>query len=365
MLIERLLLKTFRNYVYEAITFSPKINVISGANGSGKTNILEAIYIASHIKSFRNCIDRDIIQWGKNEYYISVDVKSDVISTIEVGVSLRDEHPEKKIKIDGKEIKKISDFYGILNVVAFFPDDTAIISGPPDIIRRYFDSLISKVDKEYIELLTSFKKIIKNRNRLLKDIPQKRDIIKQLDIWDSMFSDCTSTLVKKRKYYIENYNIYFKTLYNEISRFNDNIIIQYHPSLFTENAEDIKNELISRRNIDIKMGTTTLGPHRDMYVVYGNENKTFKSYASTGQRRLASIAMKLSEVSIIDKVKKSKSIVLLDDVLSELDVDRRKNVLQKLIDGHHQVIITCASSNDVTIVDNFKHLKVVNNTVSE
>ncbi|GAB4219226.1 MAG TPA: DNA replication/repair protein RecF [Spirochaetota bacterium] len=365
MFIDRLLLKTFRNYVHETISFSPEINVISGANGSGKTNILEAIYIASHIKSFRNCTDKDIIQWGKHEYYISVQVKNADISTIEIGTSVSDQQSGKKVKIDGKEIKKLSDFYGKINVVAFFPDDTVIISGTPDVIRRYFDRLISKVDKEYIELLTSFRKILKNRNRLLKDILYKRDIIKQLDIWDSMYSDCASALVIKRKQYIEHFNTYFKTLYKELSGFNDDLTIKYYASLHNENVTDVKNELSKKRNIDIQMGTTTLGPHRDVYVIYGNENTMFKSYASTGQRRLASIAMKLSEVSLIYDIKKSKSIVLLDDVLSELDDDRRKNVLQKLIDGNHQVIITCASSNDVNFVDNYKHLQVVHNRVSE
>ena len=365
MFIDRLLLKTFRNYVNEAISFFPGINVISGANGSGKTNILEAIYIASHIKSFRNCTDKDIIQWGKQDYYISVHVENADISTIEVGASVTNQQSEKKVKIDGKEKKKISDFYGRINVVTFFPDDTTIISGAPDIIRRYFDRLISKVDKEYIELLTSFRKILKNRNQVLKDIPHKRDIIKQLDIWDSMYSDCASALVMKRKHYIEHFNIYFKELYKELSGFNDNVIIHYCPSLHNNDAVDIKHEVSKRRNIDVKMGTTTIGPHRDVYVVNGNENIAFKSYASTGQRRLASIAMKLAEVNVIYEVKKSKSIVLLDDVLSELDDDRRKSVLQKLIDGSHQVIITCASSNDVNFVDNYKHLKVVNNRVLE
>lgn len=363
MFIDRLLLKTFRNYVNEAVSFSPGINVISGANGSGKTNILEAIYIASHIKSFRNCTDRDIIQWGKQDYYISLQVENANISTITVGASATHQQSEKKVKIDGKEIKKLSEFYGTIKVVAFFPDDSTIISGSPDIIRRYFDRLISKVDQEYIELLTSFKKILKNRNQVLKDIPYKRDIIKQLDIWDSMYSDCASALVSKRKHYIEHFNIHFKELYKELSGFNDDLIVNYCSSLHNEDAIDIKHEVNKRRNIDVQMGTTTIGPHRDGYVVYANENIAFKSYASTGQRRLASIAMKLAEVNVIHGVKKSKSIVLLDDVLSELDDDRRKNVLQKLIDGKHQVIITCANSNDVNFVDNYKHLKVVNNRV--
>ncbi len=363
MYINRLLLKTFRNYTNEIIAFSPEINVISGDNGSGKTNILEAIYIASHIKSFRNCTDKDIIQWGKNEYYISVNVTNADISTVEVGVSIKEQQNEKKVKIDDKEIKKLSDFYGTINVVAFFPDDTAIISGPPDIIRRYFDRLISKLDKEYIELLTSFRKILKNRNRLLKDIPYKRDIIKQLDIWDSMYSDCASKLMVKRKRYIEQYNKYFNVLYKELSGFNDILTINYHSSLINECTEDIRSELSKRRNIDVKMGTTTCGPHRDIYEVCGRENTVFTSYASTGQRRLSSVAMKLSEVSVIHDVKKSKSVVLLDDVLSELDDERRNNVLKKLIKGNHQVIITCANSNDVGFLNNYTHLKVVNNRV--
>ncbi|MCX8122584.1 MAG: DNA replication and repair protein RecF [Spirochaetes bacterium] len=363
MYIHKLVLKTFRNYTNEAIIFSPGINVVSGDNGSGKTNILEAIYIASNIKSFRNCTDKDIVQWGKKEYYISVNVNNADISNIEVGASITEEQSEKKVKIDGKEIKKLSDFYGKFNIVAFFPDDTAIISGPPDVIRRYFDRLISNVDKEYIELLTSFKKILRNRNHLLKESSFKRDIIKQLDIWDSMYSDCASVLIVKRKQYIEQFNNYFNELYKELSGLNDNLEVRYFSSLSNKDPLNIKNELIKRRDIDMKVGTTTAGPHRDSYVIYGRENLIFKYYTSTGQRRLASIAMRLAEVNVIYDVKKTKSVILLDDVLSELDDGRRKKLVHKLLEGNNQIIITCASSNDINFIENYKHIKVVDNRV--
>lgn len=365
MYIRALVLKSFRNFIHEKITFSPQINVITGNNGTGKTNILEAIYVLSHIKSFRNCTDNDIVSWCNNEYYTAADVIHNHSFLVEIGVIVNNNFHTKKVKIDGKEIRKLSDFYGTLKVVAFFPDDDAIINGSPDIIRKYFDRFICKVDSEYIELLSTYRKIIKCRNAVLKNIAIKRDIIKQLDIWDVMYSDCACSITAKREFYVRAFNTHLSELYRELSGFDDHITIQYKTSCAHLTSDDILNALVKRRAVDIQTGTTTHGPHRDCYMVHGYENKLFKSYASTGQRRLASIAMKLSEVKIINAVNKQKSVVMFDDVLSELDDNRKVKVLHNLIKGNHQVLITCTNMNDIVFINEYKHLKVENHRVYE
>lgn len=365
MYISRLLLKSFRNYENETIFFSPGINIITGKNGSGKTNILEAVYILSHVKSFKNCLDSDIVTWGNKEYFICVDVKNSHNLTIEAGVGIEDHHSIKKVKIDSKEIKKLTEFYGIIKVVAFFPDDISIIYGSPDTVRKYYDRFFSKIDREYLELLSSFKKILKNRNKLLKDLEFKRDIIKQLDIWDAMYSDCVYKISKKRVQYINIFNQYFNKVYKEISGFDDNLEIIYTTQCDNNSLQSIQQMLLKKRNIDIQWGTTTIGPHRDSYCVMGMNKKIFKSYASTGQRRLASIAMKMAEVTIVDAMSGHISIVMLDDVLSELDEERRINVIHKLTINNHQIIITCANMSDIQFLNNYKLFNVINNRVVE
>ncbi len=176
MYIKELALRNFRNYKNITIDFSPGINYISGPNAAGKTNILESISIISNLRSFRNVSDSEIIQWGENSYFGSSILGDSSFTRFEIGCSLLSGKIQKKAKIDGQVIKRISEYYGKFLTVIFSPEDIALAGGPPDIRRKFFDAVISKVDVDYLNNLSEFKRILASRNKLLRDIREKKRI---------------------------------------------------------------------------------------------------------------------------------------------------------------------------------------------
>jgi DNA replication and repair protein RecF len=364
MILNRIKLVNFRNYDNLEITFSPEINFITGNNGSGKTNIIEAISVISNLKSFRNISDESLIKWENSSYYCSGDVSGSEYSKFEVGYSIQSDKPKKKIKIDSSEIKKVSDYYGKLITVNFIPTDINIINGPPDIRRRYFDSVISKIYPEYIDELNKYRDICFSRNLLLKKIREKNSDAKLLDAWNRIYSEKACLILKKRRSFIDEFNRFFMNNYLKISNEESSPVINYSSTLKSEDYDDIYREININLSNDLRRGTTQLGPHRDDYIIRNDGCILFSSYASQGQKRAASICLKMSEVEIIKKIKQKKSIILIDDIFSELDEIRRNSMID-LLQGEGQIIFTMVKNyygNDISF--NTKHFYVSNGKVS-
>ena len=185
MIIDSLKIIDFRNYKELNINFSPDINFITGENGAGKTNIIEALSLISNLKSFRNSSENDIIKWNSDSTYCCGIVSENDFKKFEIGILKDNRAIKKKIKIDDNNIKKGSDYYGKLLTVIFSPSDINIINGTPDLRRRYFDSVISKIIPDYINELNSFKTVLNSRNTLLKKI-QPHYIIHTGDLVDNI-----------------------------------------------------------------------------------------------------------------------------------------------------------------------------------
>jgi DNA replication and repair protein RecF len=365
MILENLKLINFRNYEHLEINFSPEINFITGDNGSGKTNILEAISIISNLKSFRNINDNNIVKWNSGSYYCSGEISGSQYSKFEVGFSIQNNKPKKKIKIDSNEIKKISDYYGKLITVNFIPTDINIINGNPDIRRRYFDSVISKIYPEYIDELNKYREICYSRNLLLKKLKDNRGDIKLLDVWNRMIADKASVIIKKRKFFINKFNELFIKNYLRISNEDSSPSIKYNSTLKSDDYESIFSEVNSNIRIDIRRGNTVLGPHRDDYIINSTDGLAFINYASQGQKRTSSISLKLSEVEIIKEMKNKKCIILVDDIFSELD-EKRRNSMIDLLQGEGQIIFTMVNHfYGKSILQNSKQFTVEKGIVSE
>ena len=343
MILKNIRLVNFRNYSDAVISLSPVINCITGDNGSGKTNILEAISIISNLKSFRNITDSSIIKWNNSSYYCSGEVLDSEYSNFKVGYSIQNNKPKKKIKIDEAEIKKVSDYYGKLITVNFIPSDINIINGTPDIRRRYFDSVISKIFPDYIDELNRYRNICFSRNLLLKKINDNKSNIKLLEVWNKMFSETAALIINKRKSFIKRFNELFFKNYLSISKEDNSPEICYLTSLKSDNEEGILSEINSNIKIDLKRGNTVYGPHRDDYYIRNSDGIGFINYASQGQRRTASISLKFSEVEIIKEIKQKKSIILVDDIFSELDEKRRESMIELLKD-EGQLIFTMVNN---------------------
>ncbi len=357
MHITSLYVKNFRNYTSLKIDFSPTVNFIVGENGAGKTNLLEAISILSIVKSFRNIKDSEIIQWSENSYYCSIDVESIDYKHFEVGCGYFSNKLQKKMKIDKQEIKSVSEYYGKLLSVIFSPTDINIINGPPELRRRFFDSVQSKIDKKYMDSLIEFKKILTSRNSFLRNYKDKRiHDFSELDVWDELLSNKASEIISNRIEFTTDFGKYFSESYIGIS--NEELFprIRYYNATGASSVSEINDILKRNRKKDCTIGSTTTGPQRDDFIIENEVGVQFSNYASQGQRRTAAIALKIVENEIVEEKKGEKSIILVDDIFSELDSKRRGNMIDLLKKGN-QVIFTMVHP-DVIPISVFRNYKL-------
>ena len=355
MRIERLELKNFRNI--DALDISDLKGVVffTGENGSGKTNILESISIASQLKSFRNADDRDMIQWNEDGFFVSI--TDDKKNTYEVGFSNQEEKLKKKTKMNGNEVIKASDYYSRLMTVCCGPEDAALVNGTHESRRKYIDSVIAKMSGEYIRLLNEFRKILTSRNTLLKEIKEGRKKESDLDVWDDIFSDRASIIMKKRHSCMDVFSVQFRKSYERISDMKEIPDIVYRPNMNDFDSGSIFKSLEKGRKKDIAFGSSLHGPHRDHYLFVKNDME-ISSYGSQGQIRIAAIALKCAEKRMIEEVKNEKSILVVDDIFSELDEKRRGKLVTELSSGN-QVFFSmvkadesiCRSFDDIDIYE--------------
>ncbi len=280
MRIKKLKVENFRNLENLDIEFSEGVNIIYGNNAQGKTNIIESIYIFSFGKSFRANKDIELLKFDK-EYFLSNIKIMKKDRELEMDFGFDKISNKKMIKVNGVIQKKISDIIGKLNVVVFKPEDIKIVTDSPSIRRKYIDYLISSISKLYLENITKYKKVMEERNNLLKEIKLRLKGSKNLDETDSNFLD-----------------VYDK---------------------------------------DINKGYTSLGIHRDDYIISIN-SLDVSIYGSQGQKKSSIISLKLSELKVIEEVIGEKPVLLLDDYMSELDEKRRLKFLDIIEDI--QIIIT-------------------------
>ena len=346
MRIKKLKVENFRNLENLDIEFSEGVNIIYGNNAQGKTNIIESIYIFSFGKSFRANKDIELLKFDKEYFLSNIEImKKD--RELEMDFGFDKISNKKMIKVNGVIQKKISDIIGKLNVVVFKPEDIKIVTDSPSIRRKYIDYLISSISKSYLENITKYKKVMEERNNLLKEIKLRLKGSKNLDETDSNFLDVYDKLLSKlnceiyneRKRVIEKlnnyiYDIHLKLTENYIN--NEKLHIKYVSNV-AEDIEKMYNNLSKSRPNDINKGYTSLGIHRDDYIISIN-SLDVSIYGSQGQKKSSIISLKLSELKVIEEVIGEKPVLLLDDYMSELDEKRRLKFLDIIEDI--QIIIT-------------------------
>jgi len=341
MFIKELAVKNFRNYKNLSLELSSGINLIAGSNATGKSNILESISIISNLKSFRNVPDTEIIKWGENSYFCSLSLGDSSLSKFEIGCTYLSDKIQKKAKIDGIAKKKISEYYGKFLTVIFSPEDINLVTGHPDIRRKFFDAIISKIDTDYLNSLGEYKKILTSRNKLLRDIREKKkSSSSELDIWDNMFAGRAKVILEKRIEFLDIFNSSFKDSSLQISGDEDSPYIYYNSTL--NPGSDIVEALFARRNKDIVFGLTGAGPHRDDYIFLNKEGKIFKNSASQGQKRTAAISLKIAECKFLEQETGEKAVILIDDIFGELD-EKRRNKMMDILKNNNQIIITAVN----------------------
>lgn len=341
MQIEFLELQNFRNYDHLLAKFYPGCNIIYGENGQGKTNILESIYLCGFGKSHKNSKEREIIKNGCEEAHIKADFESD-INSHRVDIHLR-KNKNKGMALDRVPIKKFGDLYGNILIVMFSSEDLDIVRRSPSDRRKFIDLQLCQMDSIYMDNLINYNKILDQRRELFKQMDERKNsesLAETLDIWDLQLCSYGSKIIKRRREYIEELNNLIFDIHYDISSGREKLKIVYEPSADEEAFYEI---LLKNRERDRFYKQTHAGPHRDDLSFYDGD-MDLKIYGSSGQQRSCAISLKLSEIYIIEKIKKEKPVLLLDDVLSELDRTRQTQLIKSLKDV--QTIITCTGMDE-------------------
>lgn len=368
MFIKELKIVNFRNYKTLDIKLSKHINIIYGNNAQGKTNILESIYVLGITKSHRSFTLEDLIMNGESQAKISgIIEKNNMESFFEIILSTK----KKKYMIDSDEIKKTSDYISNMNIIIFYPEDLEIIKGSPDIRRRYLNLELSQLYNNYYRVLSDYNKILKIRNDYLKKMQ------KGIKVDENYFMIISEYLIQKsifiyraRNKFINKLNSYAEKIFWEIMHI-EGFHLKYRTNFelkeYSENEikEQLKSKFESEKSNEVKAGNTLYGPHRDDFEFYlGNNN--LKSYGSQGQQRVAVLSIKLAEIEIFKNYSKTSPILLLDDVFSELDDEKKNNLLKYINDDIQTIITTTDLENiDETIIKKAQLFKIESGSVVE
>lgn len=338
MYIESIELKNFRNYQNLSMVFDEKTNILYGDNAQGKTNILESIYVCSTTKSHRAGKDNELIRFGQEDSHLKLILNRDGVP-FRVDMHLK-KNKAKGIAVNGIPVKKASELFGVINVVFFSPEDLNIIKNGPSERRRFIDMELCQLDKLYVFDLIQYNKIVMQRNKLLKDFKERSDWKDTLDIWDMQLSQYGKKIIERRSSFIRQLNEIIFDIHKKLTGDREELEIAYEPNV----PEDrIYETLVKNRERDIKMKSTSVGPHRDD-ISFSIQDVDIRKYGSQGQQRTSALSLKLAEIELMKKVIKDTPVLLLDDVLSELD-SNRQNYLLNSIDGV-QTIITCTGLDE-------------------
>lgn len=338
MRVKWIKLKNFRNYGDAFVEFFPSINLISGQNGQGKTNLVEGVMLNALSKSPRTSHDEDLKMQGESHTEAEVCIERN-FGEVTLKCVL-DSECGKKFFVNSNEVKKVSDIFGNLVAVYFSPNDLKIVSESPAERREFMDTDISELSGSYYNLLQRYNKILFQRNRLLKTVHDKALLADQISIWNEQLASVAGYIVKTRKNFIEKLKVPAKQTMKYITKEADELDILY-VGANGETAEEIKAEILKALEFnferDIELGYTSVGPHRDD-VKFALNGKDAKVFASQGQQRSIVLALKLAELEVFEKEIGEKPILVLDDVFSELDSSRQKKLYDKF-DGQ-QVLMT-------------------------
>ena len=338
MIVTRLELTDYRNYKSLELEFSDGSNILYGNNAQGKTNILEAVYLCGTTKSHRGSKDKELIRLAEKEAHVRVYLKK---NGIDYRVDLHLSHEKRKaIAIDGVPVKKYSELFSLICVVSFSPEDLAIVKNGPAERRHFCDMELCQLDKIYMFHLANYNKALVQRNMLLRNMSGDSGMQDMLNIWNDQLISNGVKIISLRAQFIEEIGKLAKEIHSRLTNNEEELILLYEPEV---REEEFSDKLVHMTGRDIAAKMTTVGPHRDdicfQIVKDGKEPQDVRRYGSQGQQRTCALSLKLAEIELVKQKIKDDPIILLDDVLSELDRNRQKQLLDS-IEGM-QTILTC------------------------
>ncbi len=335
MIVKSLKLINFRNYEKAELSFSPKTNILLGNNAAGKTNILEALYVLSLGRSYKNK-DKEMIENEKDYLKINALVE---LKDREDSVTFIASNVGKKVFVNEREITKLSEFIGHLNTVLFSPEDLLLLKNGPQEKRKLMDMSLLQISKQYVEDYQAFKKQLKLRNDYLKYLYPKtkeKDDIEDdmLDILTMNFIDCNKRIFEARNTFLKNLEAVTDKKYRELSGSMETVTFEY--------IVNFENDIVfykEKYKSDITQGSTQFGCHRDD-IIFKKNGQNFETNASQGEGRMLALSIKLALAEMIERMKREAPVLLLDDVFSELDKNHQNRLLSMLSKSMQTIITT-------------------------
>lgn len=387
MYLSQLALTDFRNFRRLELSLGPGLFLFYGENAQGKTNLLEAVTVLTTAHSFHTTSDREIMNWDSDEHLTrlrSTAVRANGPIQIEIVIfdptttppgsvpltpSVTDRQ-RKRIKVNGVQ-KKSLDLFGLVTIVLFAPTDLNLVDGAPEERRRFLDRSLCQMRSPYCQALLRYRKIVTQRSALLKRIRENQEDPRMLDYLDEKLTELANQLMYERRNMVDALNEQVGELQASLSGGKEHLQIVYRPSFrmnrawnMQEALEQYRTQLGEARRREIHQGVCSLGPHRDdlEFLVNG---VNMLSYGSRGQQRTVALASKLAELSYMHRVNGEEPILLLDDVFSELDLQRRSYLLHQVL-HHQQVLMTTTDFTGFPpeILEKAHRHRVVNGTIS-
>ncbi|MBQ3235392.1 MAG: DNA replication/repair protein RecF [Clostridia bacterium] len=332
MHIKKLTLSNFRNYENAVFNFQDGINILVGDNAQGKTNSAEAVFYLCTGYSPRASKDKQVIRYGEKQAKIA-GICSSRFGELEVSIEFK--QTKKDVFVNGVKLNKIGELMGNINSVFFNPGELKLIQQSPEDRRRFMDISLSQMDKKYFYTLQKYRKILEQRNDLLKS-PDLDTVRETLPLWDRELANSAVEIIEKRKNFISNLEPYVLDYHQKITDGDDIELSLETPHYTGGGVEELITAYAERVEKDLILGYTTVGPHRDDIKIKVN-GEDVRVYGSQGQQRTAALALKLGEVCVMKNAFSEYPVLILDDALSELDLGRRKRLIG-LLSGFQTII---------------------------
>lgn len=370
MNVQKIRLINFRNLLDLSINLNSSLNIFIGNNAQGKTNIIESIYTLMRGSSYRTTDDSNLINWNKEKTYILGEVQLNE-ETFHVNILLQNNEKSKNqtnqlkkvIKINKKYQKKTG-LFKKFNPVIFTPEDLQIIKSAPSIRRKFLDEVVININSTYYQYLKNYNRILFQRNTLLKNERNKHEITNQLAAWDQKIIELGTLIILYRIKILQKINQKARIFHQMMTENKETIKLKYNSNVLTDYTDD-KEEISKIMNFklknalekDLQLKVTTIGPHRDDYFIMNN-TVDLGIYGSQGQQRTAVLSLKLAELELLKEKENEYPPLLLDDVMSELDPERRIFLIQLIKERAMQTFITSIGLDNLSQMDIIKSAKI-------
>ena len=346
MRVQSLSLKNFRNYEQASITPDSGVTVFTGPNAQGKTNILEALHLCCLGRSHRTARDEELIRWGADSARVQI-LTQQMDGTHEVTILLsRSQKKKKTVRIGARQAERIGELFGHVCGVLFSPEDLSIVKDGPAERRRFLDMQLSQLRPQYFYSLQRAVRTLNQRNALLKEIARHPSLLPTLDMWDEQLARVGADIAQNRREAIAFLDGEARRAHASLTDGREELRLWYISQ--TVDAPDAAEQLLGRlraaRSEDLRRMTTTVGIHRDDMGVTIN-GKEARTFASQGQQRSAVLSLKLAQLEMAARETGEAPILMLDDVMSELDPQRRRQLIERI--DRVQTFVTCTDLSDL------------------